>query len=71
MADGSTKKVADLKKGDIVQNKDGSTFKIENAIKIINNASLLDLVELEGGLIITPKHPINLNGKWVKLFLRD
>lgn len=66
LANGTTKQVADLKKGDIIRNKDNTTHKIENVIKILNPSTLMSLVELEGGLVITPKHPIILNGKWVK-----
>jgi len=50
----------------MIRNKDNTTHKIETAIKILNPSSFLELVELEGGLVITPKHPIKLNGKWVK-----
>lgn len=62
MADGTIKRVAELKKGDCIRGSNGAAkilCVIETPIEGVTN-----MVQLEGGLIITGYHPIFINGEW-------
>merc|ERR1711998_171209 len=69
MADGSFKKVRDIVKGDTVLCDHTTTNKVPFAtvkcvVKTINEKSEFKMVKIQGGLQITPYHPIKLNGEW-------
>jgi len=61
MADGSMKRVGDVKKGDRVGKSRGI---VRCVLKTLCQDGKSDLVELDGGLLITPYHPVKHNGAW-------
>merc|ERR1711998_51794 len=64
MADGSTKAVRDLRKGDLVANANG-TAELQCVVKTLCAGSKQQLVELPGGLRVTPYHPVKgPEGNW-------
>jgi hypothetical protein len=64
MADGSTKYVQDLKKGDYVMSGNGSAAKVLCIVKTHCAAKVTELVRLSSGLLITPWHPVRVDGRW-------
>jgi len=64
MADGSRKRVRDVVKGDRVRAGTGRIAEVRCVVVALCEGSVNDLVELEGGLRLTPYHPIQLAGKW-------
>lgn len=64
MADGKTKLVQDIKKGDEVLGANGEPAKVVCVVKTVCENNKARLVELESGLKITPWHPIRLGGKF-------
>lgn len=66
MANNIIKRVDQIKKGDNILNKDGSLSKVNIVVKIQSSSSMIELVELEGGLLLTPKHPVKINETWIK-----
>jgi len=64
MADHTQKRVCDIKKGDLVSTLNNRQAEVLCVMKIRCYQSYTDLVELEGGLLITPYHPIKMGGKW-------
>lgn len=63
MADGTLKKVRDVRKGDKVMGTQGQyTVKCVVATKV---NKLVEMVSIGKGLVITPYHPIKFNGEWV------
>jgi hypothetical protein len=65
LANGLNKLVKDIRKGDIVKTPDGSKATVTYAIKILCRNNRTTMVSFDNGLIITPWHPIRINGKWV------
>ncbi|ORZ31233.1 hint-domain-domain-containing protein [Catenaria anguillulae PL171] len=61
MADGSTKKVGHVRKGDLVKTEQGAAL-VECVLKTVKPDPSL-LVRL-GNLAITPWHPVKHHGKW-------
>jgi len=63
MADGSKKSVKLIKKGDHVSggNTDAEVLCV---VKTTCDGGKVSLVELEGGLLVTPYHPVRKEGKW-------
>ena len=63
MSDGSKKMVRELRKGDIVKSMEGKNAQIRCVIVTpIKNST--GLVTLEGGLKLTPWHPVRINGNY-------
>jgi hypothetical protein len=62
MKDNSTRLVKDLRKGDQVKTPSGFAS-VRCVIKTLV-APETDLVELSSGLLLTPWHPIRVNGEW-------
>jgi len=63
MGDKTFKRVDNIQKNDIIMTPNGEA-KVECIVKTNCLNQKADLVELEGGLIVTPWHPIRVNGKW-------
>jgi hypothetical protein len=61
MGDGTLIPVHSLKKGLVL---DGGS-KIVCVVKTVSKDGYQDLCQIEGGLLITPWHPIKNNGQWV------
>ena len=57
------KKVNEIVKGDIVKTCSGVS-KVVCVLKMKCDNNMNNLVELEGGLLITPFHPVRINGTW-------
>eukprot|EP01112_Ceratiomyxa_fruticulosa_P020975 TRINITY_DN7285_c0_g2_i1.p1 TRINITY_DN7285_c0_g2~~TRINITY_DN7285_c0_g2_i1.p1 ORF type:complete len:812 (-),score=239.44 TRINITY_DN7285_c0_g2_i1:113-2548(-) len=64
MANGEEKKVGLIKKNDMVLSLNGQPAKVLCVIKTHCANSKTHLVELEGGLRITPYHPVFVGDKW-------
>ncbi len=64
MADGSKKMVQDLKKGDQVHAPNNRAVTVVCVVRTHCPQGTAELVELEGGLLVTPYHPVRLGGKW-------
>jgi hypothetical protein len=66
LADGTHKLVKDLVKGDKIASPNGRTTPtIKCVVKTETYRGMTDMCQLEGGLLITPGHPVKLNGQWV------
>lgn len=69
MADGSSKILKDLNKGDKILSCDLNNIpKIASIVCILEiriTLGIREFVDLEGGLYITPWHPIKYNNEWV------
>jgi len=65
MADESHKRVKDIQKGDKIKSE-GAVFTVVSVIEILSNSNYVPMVELEGGLLVTPKHPVKIGGEWFK-----
>lgn len=63
MEDGSQKRVQDVKKGDVVACPSGSS-RVVCIVKTHCHQGKTQLVEMAGGLKVTPYHPIRVNNKW-------
>lgn len=64
MADGSLKRVDQLKKGDLVRTSNGVS-EVVCILKTVSFDGQAELVTLEGGVCLTPYHPVKLAGTWV------
>ena len=60
------KHLKDIRKGDKIKRADGSVHTVVTVVKINCKDNCIQLVELEGGLLVTPKHPVKINGSWIK-----
>jgi hypothetical protein len=69
MENGELTHVKNVRKGDIVANPGGLASRVLCVVKTICSNNKTELVELEGGLKVTPYHPVRVNGKWC--FPRD
>ena len=69
MGDGSKKILKNLKAGDIIMSaKEDNTLvtaKVVCILEIKNTMGIKEFVDFEGGLYITPWHPIKYNNEWV------
>lgn len=64
MADGSLKRVDQIIKGDVVKGRLGEGNVVMCVIETLTEDSTLAMSPLPSGLVITPYHPIRVNGKW-------
>lgn len=68
MADGNKKKLNKLVKDDIImsvdRNNNSTSAKVVCVLETIITKGILEMVDLNSGLYITPWHPIKDNGKW-------
>jgi len=64
MANGSSKRVQDVVKGDHVRSGTGRIAEVQCVVVAMCEGSVNDLVELDGGLRLTPYHPVRIAGKW-------
>jgi hypothetical protein len=62
MADGTIKKVRDVKKGDKV--RFGNSMATVQCVLRTKVNKVIEMSSFPGGLIITPYHPIKCNGAW-------
>lgn len=65
MADGSNKLVKYLVKGDQIATVNGGKANIKCVVKTNTFKGKTDMCQLEGGLLITPGHPVKIDNKWV------
>ena len=69
MGDGSKKMLKNLNPGDIImsakQDNTLVTAKVVCILEIKNTMGIKEFVDFEGGLYITPWHPIKYNNEWV------
>lgn len=63
MADGSSRQVRCLAKGDKIATPHGSA-EVRCVVKRRTLEGKVDLCQLQGGLQITPGHPVKVNGAW-------
>jgi hypothetical protein len=64
MANGKEKMAKEISKGDMVKtNKGKSKVRCVLKTKLIENKGYF--IELDSGLLITPWHPVRINGEWV------
>jgi len=63
MPNATTKRVDQIKKGDIVMTLSGKPAEVVCVIKTVSADGMTDLVEL-GGLLITPFHPVKIGDRW-------
>jgi len=64
MANGCSKYVKDIQKGDKVASVNNQQATVTCVVKTVMRTGESELVELDGGLQVTPYHPIRLNNKW-------
>jgi Mg-chelatase subunit ChlD len=64
MANGTYKRVSEIKKGDMVATLNNQHAEVLCVMKIHCEKNQADLVEIEGGLLITPFHPIKIGDRW-------
>ena len=65
MADGSTKPVAEVTRGDAVALPQGAVGTVSAVLRTHSNDGSMPLCTLPGGLVATPYHPVRVNGAWV------
>jgi len=65
MADGSLKKVKEVAKGDLVMSSNRKSAHVLCVVKTHCEGNKAVLVELPGGLLVTPFHPVQQQAKWV------
>jgi len=64
IADGTVKTIENLRKGDFVITQSGIPGKIVCVVKTRISGGKLPLVRFPGGLLITPWHPVQIEGTW-------
>jgi len=64
MADGSQRPVAAIHRGDSVRTADGGVAQVLCVLETLCRDGKAFLVELPGNLLITPYHPVRVNGHW-------
>jgi len=64
MADGTLKKVKHVAKGDSIATTALKSAEVVCVVKTHCYRGKANLVELEGGLLVTPYHPVRKEGKW-------
>jgi len=65
MANGNTKLVQDIRKDDEVMGPDGRAVKVSCVIRTLCGNKKPHMVQFEDGLVITPYHPIRMNGRFL------
>ncbi len=63
LADGTSAQVRDVTRGMLVRTPSGSAAEVLCVVKTLC-PGVAQLVRLEGGLLITPYHPVRVNGSW-------
>jgi len=64
LADGTSKNVQNVRKGDMVACIENRAAEVLCILKTYCKDNQAELVEFEGGLLVTPYHPIRVNGVW-------
>ena len=64
LANGSMKLVKDIRRGDVLRTPNGSEATVTYTVKIMCAKGKASMVTFESGLIITPWHPIRIDGHW-------
>jgi hypothetical protein len=64
MFDGSEKKVQEIAKGDFVLAASGKPATVLCIVKTLCTTGRTKLVRVGNGLLVTPFHPIRIDGKW-------
>jgi len=64
MADGTLKVVSDICKGDLLYSTSSSPARVACVVKTVTATGKTQLVKLDGGLQVTPYHPLRVNGVW-------
>jgi len=64
MADGQVKRAKEVSKDDLVSSGEGKAARVLCVVKMECENGRARMVELEGGLIITPWHPVRMDKKW-------
>jgi len=64
MADGSIKPVKEIHKGDSIRSIHGKDTTVHCVVKTHCQHEKTQLVQLEGGLLITPYHPVKIDSRW-------
>lgn len=59
-----TNLIKDVRKGALVLSPSGSVSRVSCVVKTLCSNNKAQLVELEGGLKLTPYHPVRIQGKW-------
>lgn len=54
----------DVRKGDLILSPGGKPSQVECVVKTICHQGKAELVELAGGLKVTPYHPVRVDGHW-------
>ena len=64
MANGTNVQISQIKKGDRIQTLNGAGT-VKCLLKFVQQNSTTKLCQLSGGLKITHKHPVLIDGKWI------
>lgn len=64
MADGTTKLVKEVKKGELIASDENSVSRVICVVKTHIKSGRAIMCKLPGGIKITPWHPIRVDGKW-------
>jgi len=64
MANGSKKNVKEIRKDDFIMSTNGVPAKVSCVVKYNCYGNKIQLVEIKGGLLITPWHPVKIDNKW-------
>ncbi|CAF4205919.1 unnamed protein product [Rotaria sp. Silwood2] len=64
LSNGLTKLVKDIRRGDVLRTPDGSEATVTYVVKITCAKGKASMVTFDCGLIITPWHPIRIDGNW-------
>jgi len=65
LANGSTKQVKHIRKGDLVRTSNEQIATVNYTIQIKRKTKRAPMVVFDNGLVITPWHPIRINDKWI------
>ncbi|CAF4943716.1 unnamed protein product [Rotaria sp. Silwood1] len=64
LSNGLTKLVKDIRRGDVLRTPDGVEATVTYVVKIMCAKGKASMVTFDNGLIITPWHPIRIDGNW-------
>jgi len=65
MADGTTRRVMDVSKGDALMGTNGKCSTVVCVVRTVCRNGKAYLVQMNGGLRVTPYHPIRMGGKFL------
>lgn len=65
MYDGTLKFVKNLIRGDKIATPNGQGANIKCVIRTVTFNGSTEMCQLEGGLLITPGHPVKSRGQWI------